>query len=151
MRHSVPSSSTPELVGQRQGTELRGTASTRNPVDPQIWSAGAALVFGALACHLSSRPLELTSELLCWVLLPAIFGIAKPRRSADKHAKALPLISGPMTESDGDGSPSAVSLWLVAASIAIVSVFRAERGIIVLFVSGQITIPTDAIARRRRL
>ncbi|KAI0872560.1 hypothetical protein GGS24DRAFT_467193 [Hypoxylon argillaceum] len=133
MRHSVPSSSTPELVGQRQGTELRGTASTQNPVDPQIWSAGAALVFGALACHLSSRPLELTSELLCWVLLPAVFGIAKPRRSADKHAKALPLISGLMTESDGDGGPSAVSLWLVAASIAIVSVFRAERGIIVLF------------------
>ncbi|KAJ8105425.1 hypothetical protein ONZ43_g7432 [Nemania bipapillata] len=124
MRHSTTSLSAPDFVCRRQGFELRGGALTMRhlAVDPQTWSAAAALVFGALVYHLSSRQLELTSELLCWVLLPAVFSIAKPSRDADKHAKALPAANGLVTEPAGNGRPSATSMWLVAISIAVLSI-----------------------------
>ncbi|KAI1125389.1 hypothetical protein F5Y10DRAFT_247096 [Nemania abortiva] len=134
MRHSVSSSLAPELVGQRRGSEPWSSAPSQSLVDSETWPAAAALVFGALAYRLSSRQLELASELLCWVLLPVVFSIAKPRRHVDKRAEALPLANGLIVETtSGDGRPSAISLWLVAVCIAICSLFRAERGLIVLF------------------
>ncbi|KAI0111236.1 hypothetical protein GGR51DRAFT_509421 [Nemania sp. FL0031] len=130
MRHSISSSSAPD---QRRGFELQSTALSQNVADSQTWSAGAALVFGALAYHLSSRRLELASELLCWTLLPVVFRIAKQGRNVDGRTKVLPSAHGLVAESGADGSPSTVSLWLVAISITILSVFRAASGFIVLF------------------
>ncbi|KAJ2996996.1 hypothetical protein NUW58_g793 [Xylaria curta] len=118
--------STPALAIQHQSSELRS-------IGPLTASAGAALLFGAIACDLSSSQSELTSELLCWLLLTAVFGISKRRRNADKHAEPLPLTNRVrLMESSVNANPSSISLWLVAISIAICSVFRAERGIIVL-------------------
>ncbi|KAI0451263.1 hypothetical protein F5B21DRAFT_487786 [Xylaria acuta] len=138
MRHHVSSSSSmsqtsiPDLVGQKYGFEPRGAAPARILVDPPTYSAFAALLFGALACHLSSRRSELTSELLCWLLLPVVFNIATRCRNARQHAKPLPSVNG-LPESSWNGKPSALSLWLVAIGIAVCSVFRAEAGVAVLF------------------
>ncbi|TGJ81362.1 hypothetical protein E0Z10_g7403 [Xylaria hypoxylon] len=110
----------------------RSASSPRSLADPLTWSAGAALVFGAIACYSSSKPSELASELLCWVLLPIVFGIAKRRRNVNNDIELLPPVNS-LAELSENETPSAVSLWLVAISIAICSVFRAERGIAVLF------------------
>ncbi|KAI0906990.1 hypothetical protein F4823DRAFT_626680 [Ustulina deusta] len=117
----------PELL------ELWSTASSRNLVDHFTWSAGTALVFGAIAYHSSSQQSELTSELLCWVLLPVVFEIAKRRRNVDTHVEALLQSVNSLAESSGSEPPSSISLWVVAISLAICSVFRAESGIMVLF------------------
>ncbi|KAI8946105.1 hypothetical protein F4801DRAFT_583754 [Xylaria longipes] len=121
-----------DLPGQRRSFDVQSTAPAPKSVDPPTCSACAALVFGALACYLSSRQSELTSELLCWVLLPVVFNIATRCRNAFLHAKLLPSVNS-LPESAGNGKASALSLWLVAIGIAICSVFRAEAGIIVLF------------------
>ncbi|KAI0975555.1 hypothetical protein F4678DRAFT_274518 [Xylaria arbuscula] len=114
---------------------------TRGPVSERIalrgadhitWSAVAALVFGAIACHYSSQQSELTSELVCWTLLPVLFQIAKRRRNPDEKIEAfLPSIHDFAKPTENE-NPSSISLWIVAISIAICSSFRAEKGIIVL-------------------
>ncbi|KAI1748959.1 hypothetical protein F4782DRAFT_550314 [Xylaria castorea] len=121
-------------LGQQQSFDVRNAAPSPAPrlVDPPTHSAFAALLFGALACHLSSRQSELTSELLSWVLLPVVFIIATRYRNAFQHVKPLPSVNG-LPESSLNGKPSTLSLWLVAISIAICSVFRAEVGLVVLF------------------
>ncbi|KAF2965897.1 hypothetical protein GQX73_g7655 [Xylaria multiplex] len=75
---------------------------------------------------------ELTSELVCWALLPVIFSITKRRRNADGDSKFLPLVKS-LPELSEKELPPTVSLWLVAIGIVIYSVFRAEIGIAVLF------------------
>ncbi|KAI3327296.1 glycosyltransferase family 90 protein [Xylariaceae sp. AK1471] len=122
----------PEIAGRQQKFERQSTTQTRNPVDPITWSTGAALACGALTHYLASRQTELASELLCWVLLPVVFSIAKQHLDADKHAKGLPLVNK-LSQSRVNGTTSTVSLWLVAISIATCSLFRAEIGVVVLF------------------
>ncbi|KAI1418902.1 hypothetical protein F5Y12DRAFT_371631 [Xylaria sp. FL1777] len=112
--------------------ELRGTALSWNFIDHITWSAGAALLFGAAASS-SPKQSELTSELLCWILLPALFKLAKRRRDVNKHVETLLPSVNNLSESSGNKNTSSFSLWIVALSIAICSVFRAERGIVVLF------------------
>ncbi|KAI1111598.1 hypothetical protein F5Y14DRAFT_304695 [Nemania sp. NC0429] len=125
----------PMLGDRRRGFGLQSLASTtQHLVDPVTWSAGAALLFGALSYHLSSRSSELTSELLCWVLLPVVFRIARRHRNVDEHAQALPLVNELTVEpgTTATREPSSISLWIVAICIAACSVFRAERGLIIL-------------------
>ncbi|GAP88019.2 putative beta- -xylosyltransferase 1 [Rosellinia necatrix] len=133
-RASPPPPPPPPPADRRHSFELQATipASAWHLVDPSTWSAGATLVFGAITYHLSSRRSELTSELLCWLLLPLVFTAAKRGRVVDRHAEALPLANA-FPEGTENGSPSAASLWLVAISLALCSVFRAESGAIVLF------------------
>ncbi|KAI0430296.1 hypothetical protein F5Y09DRAFT_331184 [Xylaria sp. FL1042] len=119
------------LASERAG--LRGAGPSRNSVDHITWVAGGTLVFGAIAYYSSSQQSELTSELLCWALLPVVFGIAKRRRNTDKPGEALLPSANRPAESRENGKPSAISLWTIAISIAICSVFRAERGIVLLF------------------
>ncbi|KAI0522051.1 hypothetical protein F5B22DRAFT_660426 [Xylaria bambusicola] len=114
-------------------SELQSTASSRSVVDNITWSAGAALIFGVVVCYFATKRSELTSELLCWVLLPGVFAIVKRRRNVDGSVETLlPLVSS-FTDSSANETPSSISLWIIAACIAISSVFRAEKGIIVLF------------------
>ncbi|KAI0537916.1 hypothetical protein GGR58DRAFT_323401 [Xylaria digitata] len=132
MSHYTSSSSS---MSQELTSELvapRVAASPWDLVDHFTWSAGAALVFGAIAYYSSSRQSELTSELWCWVLLPVLFSITKRRRNVDGYSKLLPLVES-LTELNEKEAPPAVSLWLAAIGIVICSVFRAEIGIAVLF------------------
>ncbi|KAJ3571633.1 hypothetical protein NPX13_g5313 [Xylaria arbuscula] len=111
---------------------FQSTAPSRNLVEHITWSAGAALVFGAIVCYSATKQSELPSELLCWVLLPVVFAIAKRRREAHGSVESLlPLVKS-ISQSSETQTPSSISLWMIAASIVICSVFRAERGIIIL-------------------
>ncbi|KAI0465685.1 hypothetical protein F4859DRAFT_500196 [Xylaria cf. heliscus] len=137
MRHYVSSSSRisqalpSNVLGE--GHSFERQSNSRMPAaDSPTYSAWAALVFGALACYSSSRQSELTSELLCWILLPVVFHIATRWRNGAQHAKPLPSVNG-LPEVRGDTKPPALSLWLVSIGIAICSVFRAEVGVAVLF------------------
>ncbi|GAW19682.1 hypothetical protein ANO14919_091710 [Xylariales sp. No.14919] len=118
---------TSELVAPRD------TASLWTHTDHLTLSAGAALVLGPIAYYSASRRSELTSEFLCWTLLPVVFSIAKRRRKVDGHVvELLPLVNEAAQPSETE-TPSSLSLWLVATGIVVSSVFRAERGVIALF------------------
>ncbi|KAI0551742.1 hypothetical protein F4679DRAFT_123584 [Xylaria curta] len=119
MRHHVSSSS---IMSQPSIPDVRSATPAPRLFDPPTHSAFAALVFGALACHLSSRQSELTSELVCWVLLPVVFVIAARYRHAFQHVTP-----------ESNLKPSAISLWLVATGVATCCLFRAEVGLTVLF------------------
>ncbi|KAI0801590.1 hypothetical protein GGR55DRAFT_683701 [Xylaria sp. FL0064] len=110
--------------------DLRGAGSSWNFVDHNTWSAACALAFGIIVYRYSSQQSELISELYCWALL---LGIAKRRQNADKLAKSLLPSANKLAESRGNEEPSALSLWIIAIGIVVCSVFRAERGIILLF------------------
>lgn len=114
--------------------QVQSTASAWSQLDASAWSAAAALVFATIAYHLSSQQSELTSELLCWILLPIIFIISKRYRNADTHTGALPAVNA-LAEPAVNGTHSSSSLWLVALCLALCSAFKAEKGIIILFVS----------------
>ncbi|KAI1177812.1 glycosyltransferase family 90 protein [Nemania sp. FL0916] len=135
----------PKHSDQRQGFAPKTTASAWDLVIPHIWSAGAALVLSVLTCYWSPRQSELTSEILCWLLLPFIFSKARRDRNVRGPGITPPLNGGLKTESRRNGPPSPVSLWLVALCIAICSVFRAQRGIIVLF---PVLVPLLVISHR---
>ncbi|KAI0196367.1 hypothetical protein F4808DRAFT_439844 [Astrocystis sublimbata] len=110
----------------------------RGLLDSAAFAAAAALLSGALACHLSStrRSSELTSELLCWVLLPPLFELLQRRRRSrfpvDADDKRLPPVNDtPVAEPCF--RPSIISVSLVAIAITVSSVFRAEVGTDILF------------------
>ncbi|KAI1295198.1 hypothetical protein F5Y03DRAFT_309886 [Xylaria venustula] len=113
-------------------TALRGAASSRSCDDRITWSAGAALVFGVVVCHSSSQQSELTSELVCWTLLPVLFQIAKRRRNPDEKIEAFLLSVHNLVEPNKNENPSSISLWIVAISLVICSLFRAENRIFIL-------------------
>ncbi|KAI1818542.1 glycosyltransferase family 90 protein [Poronia punctata] len=122
-------------AGRRQGLEPLSTSTTRT-VDPLTWSAGAALVCGVAAHYLGSRQTEIASELLCWIFLPLIFDKANHQRllGLDRHDGTLPSHdSSKPAAASGSGDVPVSSIWIVAICIAICSVFRSERDIIVLF------------------
>ncbi|KAI1353979.1 hypothetical protein F5Y01DRAFT_312241 [Xylaria sp. FL0043] len=113
--------------------DLRGAGSSWNFVDHSTRSATGALVFGAIVYSYSSQKSELTSELLCWALLPVVLGIAKRRQNADKLVKSLLPSVNKLAESRQNEKAPGLSLWIIAIGIVVCSVFRAERGIVLLF------------------
>ena len=117
--------------------ELQSIASLWNLMEHITWSASAALVLGSIVCYSETKQSELPSELLCWMLVPVVFAIAKRRRNVDSSVEALlPLVKSISEKSSETQAPSSISLWIIAACIVVCSIFRAERGIIILFVSG---------------
>ncbi|KAL7930755.1 glycosyltransferase family 90 protein [Trichoderma chlorosporum] len=90
---------------------------------PSAGYAGAALLFATLAQWLSSQDSELETEILCWAFLPVLLkSLGQPR------AKSLlrPVVSGKAKES----SSSAYSVWVVAVSVAVYSLFKSEIGLV---------------------
>lgn len=91
--------------------------------------AGAvAVVWAALAQHLSSKQSELCSEICCWAILPLL--IRASRRS--EHD------TFPAPDSIGKASSHrsySVSLWVVALCLAATSWYVSEFGTIELLVS----------------
>lgn len=87
--------------------------------------AGATLLSLLFAQHLFTRQSELYSEILCWTLLPIFL---KVNTSSDTDNKAT------STYTDVRRIPSIV-LWLIAGSLTIVCVYKAENGIVELQVS----------------
>ncbi|KAI0401663.1 hypothetical protein F4802DRAFT_600824 [Xylaria palmicola] len=119
-----------EFSKQSRRLETRSTAPSPTT---STWTAGAALLFGALTYALSSKKSEFASELVCWIVLP-IFYLAKKYAIYPTPAEGLPLpVNRRSAESGGNEILRAVSLWVVAISIASCSVFRAELGVTTLF------------------
>lgn len=91
--------------------------------------AGAAILCSVVSQHIYSRNVqsELASETLCWLILPFLFKFTKPRETNR-------FSSIPRSPSKSQ-SPSSSSIWIVAASIAVASIYKAEIGVIGLSVS----------------
>ncbi|KAK2855667.1 hypothetical protein FQN49_004965 [Arthroderma sp. PD_2] len=89
-------------------------------------SAGAALLCSVLTQYLSSRRVELCSEVLCWSILPVVFKVAG-RPGGSKSSRAGPF-SYPQAQSS-----SAASLWIAALGIVTFCLFKAETGMVGFF------------------
>lgn len=99
-------------------------------IDPITGSAGAAALSTVLTQHIASRYVksELSSEILCWLLLPLLFQLARPR-----DIGRFGTIPKPQPQSKSRPISSRF-LWIAAASIAIASCYKAEIGVIGLLV-----------------
>ncbi|KFY06531.1 hypothetical protein V492_07998 [Pseudogymnoascus sp. VKM F-4246] len=98
-------------------------------IDPITVTTAAALLCSIFTQRLASRQSELWSETLGWVLLPIVHRIVGRRRQQDdsKTWGDAPL---------GNPEPqpaTAASLWLVALSIAMFCIFRAEGFMVAFF------------------
>ncbi|KAK4122997.1 glycosyltransferase family 90 protein [Parathielavia appendiculata] len=90
-----------------------------------MFSAGAALFCSALAQYLTTRDVELASEILCWVILPALIQLKNRYGTTGTTSNTL-LVK----------TPSAVAstrAWLFALGLAAACWYRAEEHIVVLF------------------
>ena len=92
-------------------------------IDPVIRVTGAALICSLLTQWLSSRQSELCSELLAWILLPMVFRAIKRQPDVDR-----------LLGTEIKPAPAS-SLCIVTLSVAVFSVFQAENGLVVFFVS----------------
>ena len=92
-----------------------------------MFSAGAALFCSALAQYFTTRNVELTSETVCWVILPALVQLTRRRGSSGATSSTLL----------GRTSSAMLSTraWLFALGIAAACWYRAEEHMVVLFVS----------------
>ncbi|MBE3045457.1 hypothetical protein IMZ48_23500, partial [Candidatus Bathyarchaeota archaeon] len=95
---------------------------------PGIEAAIAAVLCTLLTQHLSSRRSELWSELVCWLILPALF---KVTARSDPGSEKQTLPGGPEAET----KPARWSAWIFATSVVISIYFKAEGGILKLCVS----------------
>lgn len=93
---------------------------------PSIEAAGAAVLCAVLTQHLSSRRSELCSELLCWLILPALF---KATGRSNSNSGKTVLLSSP----EAEPKTTPWSTWVFAASVA-VSTYKTEGGIVNLCV-----------------
>ncbi|KAM5349175.1 hypothetical protein ACJ41O_008998 [Fusarium nematophilum] len=94
-----------------------------NDIDPVVGSAGAAVLSTTVAQRLSSRRPELFSEILCWILLPILFGISRTSRDRSVLKVTSPTDSGAQP-------PSSRSQWVVAVGVAAACLYRAESSMI---------------------
>ncbi|CZR51796.1 related to capsule-associated protein [Phialocephala subalpina] len=90
-------------------------------------SASAAVLCTILTQHLSSRQSEVYSEMVCWVLLPFLFTTSKPSNVSTFTRETLH--SNPRIH-----VAYSISLWIVAAGVATACCYKAEIGVIGLFV-----------------
>ena len=89
--------------------------------------AGAALLCSALAQLLTSRDVELPSETICWVVLPALVELT--RRWGGKRVASKTLLGR------ASGAVASTRAWLFALGVAVACLYRAEEQVVVLFVS----------------
>jgi hypothetical protein len=85
---------------------------------------GATVSCSLLAQRLFTRQSELSSEILSWTILPILLKINRWPNISAKRSFTYP-----------DTQPtSSKTLWMVAASLTIASVYKAENGIVELSV-----------------
>ncbi|KAB8257997.1 hypothetical protein BDV32DRAFT_126530 [Aspergillus pseudonomiae] len=89
-------------------------------------AAGAALLCNLWTACLSSRQSELCSEILAWMILPAMFKVV--RRLKANKIRTRPPLSEPAHQPQ-----SAKSSWLVALGISTSCVYQAEIGLVGVF------------------
>lgn len=92
-------------------------------IDSITGLAGAALLFSLLSQYLSTPESEVGSEIVCWIILPILFGISQNK-----------VLSRDVRRLFHDSVGSRTSLWVVAGGIAIACVYEAEIGRVGLFV-----------------
>lgn len=97
-------------------------------IDPIAASAGAAVLCSVLTQHLSSSQAELSSEVLCWAILPILVTVAK-RSTTGINDLPRPLSQSSAASSGYQPARSRGS-WLVAAGVAAACCYRAELGMI---------------------
>ncbi|RKU40451.1 F-actin-capping protein subunit beta [Coniochaeta pulveracea] len=92
-------------------------------VDPITGSSGAAVLCAVLTQNFYTRPVELRSEFLCWLILPMVFTAAKP---PDAVISSRHTLSGCFRPQD----TSLAAIWLVSMSIVSASLYKQELGMI---------------------
>lgn len=97
--------------------------------DPITSTTAAALLCSVFAQRLASRQSELWSETLGWVLLPIVFRVVGRRKQDDSKTWGEAPLGNPEPQ-----PATAASLWLVALSIVMFCIFRAEGFMIAFFV-----------------
>lgn len=97
-------------------------------VDPITGSSGAAVLCAVLTQNFYTRPVELRSEFLCWLILPMVFTAAKP---PDAVISSRHTLSGCFRPQD----TSLAAIWLVSMSIVSASLYKQELGMITCLVS----------------
>jgi hypothetical protein len=98
--------------------------------DPVALSAAAAVLFTLLSHYMFSRPSELLSELLCWLLLPILFRVSKRL-----GVTPSPASTGSLVMNNRPRPASSISLWAFAACLGVVSFYKTEKITIEFFVS----------------
>jgi len=96
--------------------------------NPVVSFTAAAVLSTVVAQHLSSRQSEVSSEALCWILLPILFMVAN-------QPKVLTVSREPLASKPTSRYASSRSLWIVAVCVVTACSFKAEIGMIVLLVS----------------
>lgn len=94
-----------------------------NVVAPAI----AAALSAVLCRKLATRPGELTSEILCWILLPLLFAITKSSKSQTASRFNIPFINE-------DKPDVSLVCSVFALGVAVASFCKAENGVIGFFV-----------------
>lgn len=89
-----------------------------------------AVICAVLTQRLSTRSSELPAELVCWLVLPALFWATSRGESVEEKQQAVL----PSNREDEIKSPRR-SIWIFAISIAASSCFKNEGGIVKLCVS----------------
>jgi hypothetical protein len=101
-------------------------ASQANHADAAIvpFALGSVL-FSMLTQGWASMSAELYSEILCWIALPILLKRAGSRQDITSKG-GLP--GGPH-----GGKTSMISLWAVAACLAVTSLFKAQVNVLIAF------------------
>lgn len=96
-------------------------------MDLTTLAAGAAIQCAVLTEWLSSQEAEICSEIICWMLLPALFSFTKGIKQ--RRPKILPLVTH-----DTPSPASSTGAWIAAASLGILCFYRVESKSIALIV-----------------
>ncbi|DAA76093.1 TPA_exp: Uncharacterized protein A8136_1130 [Trichophyton benhamiae CBS 112371] len=109
------------------------------------WTA-AALLCSVLVHRLAAGPVELCSEILCWLALPALFRAAG--RSLGSRARSSRAGTGPLSlRYSPQRSSSSLSVWTAALCIVLSCLFRAEIRLLAFFEQPALT-PLLLLAQR---
>lgn len=90
-------------------------------IDSVSGPAAATLLSAAYAQSWSTRQHEVSSEVVCWALLPLLFVIGK-RTGICSGPKREPVLDGGEAK-----SASEISLWIFALCVVVHSLCRAEQ------------------------
>ena len=90
-------------------------------------SASLALVFTIASQFCSTQQSELWSECVCWVVLPVAYMVHTRLSSAS--------VSKRNRRPDTLQTTTSISLWVIPFSLGVTSFYKAEYGLIALYVS----------------
>jgi hypothetical protein len=113
-------------------------AISRNVLADMMWASQAnhgdaaivpltlgSVLFSMLTQRWASMSAELYSEILCWIALPMLLKRAGSRQDL---ASKGGLPGGP-----SGGKTTMISLWAVAACLAVASLFKAQVSVLITF------------------